>query len=94
MSEAHNFPEIVAFYDQEVIRPGHEFFKRILLRGIERGEFVVFNTDLAVHSLVSAILYVNMWKHSLACNASHNSLHPEAFLRNHVHLMVQGWRQS
>jgi hypothetical protein len=77
-----------------VSRPGHELFQRILQRGIDRGEFVVFNTDLAVHSLVSAILYVNMWKHSLACNAPLNLLNPEAFLRNHVHLMVQGWRQS
>jgi TetR/AcrR family transcriptional regulator len=94
MSEAHNFPEVVEFYDQEVSRPGHELFQRILQRGIDRGEFVVFNTDLAVHSLVSAILYVNMWKHSLACNATLNLLNPEAFLRNHVHLMVQGWRQS
>jgi TetR/AcrR family transcriptional regulator len=93
MSEANNFPEVVQFYDQEVIRPGHELFQRILQRGIDSGEFVVFNTEQAVHSLVSAILYVTMWKHALACNASHNNLHPETFLRNHVELMVQAWRR-
>lgn len=93
MSEANNFPEVVEFYDQEVIRPGHELFQRILQRGIDRGEFVVFNTEQAVHSLVSAIVYVTMWKHALACNASHNTLNPEAFLRNHVDLLVQAWRQ-
>jgi hypothetical protein len=42
MSEANNFPEVVQFYDQEVIRPGHELFQRILQRGIDSGEFVVF----------------------------------------------------
>jgi TetR/AcrR family transcriptional regulator len=93
MSEANNFPEVVQFYDQEVIRPGHELFQRILQRGIDRGEFVAFNTEQAVHSLVSAIVYVTMWKHALACNASHNNLHPETFLRNHVELMVQAWRR-
>jgi AcrR family transcriptional regulator len=93
MSEANNFPEVVQFYDQEVIRPGHELFQRILQRGIDRGEFVDFNTEQAVHSLVSAIVYVTMWKHALACNASHNTLNPETFLRNHVDLMVQAWRQ-
>jgi AcrR family transcriptional regulator len=93
MSEANNFPEVVQFYDSEVIRPGHELFKRILQRGIDQGEFAPFDTDLAVHSLVSAILYVNMWKHSLACNASLNTLNPETFLRHHAHLMVQGWRK-
>jgi AcrR family transcriptional regulator len=93
MSEANNFPEVVQFYDQEVIRPGHELFQRILQRGIDSGEFVVFNTEQAVHSLVSAIVYVTMWKHALACNASHNTLNPETFLRNHVELMVQAWRR-
>ena len=93
MSEANNFPEVVQFYDQEVIRPGHELFQRILQRGIDSGEFVVFNTEQAVHSLVSAIVYVTMWKHALACNASHNNLDPETFLRNHVELMVQAWRR-
>ena len=60
---------------------------------IDRGEFVAFDTAPAVHSLVSAILYVTMWKHALACNASHNTLNPEVFLRNHVDLLVQAWRQ-
>jgi TetR/AcrR family transcriptional regulator len=94
MSEANNFPEVVQFYEQEVIRPGHELFKRILQRGIRCGEFAEFDTDQAVHSLVSAILYVNMWKHSLSCNAMHNTLNPEAFLRNHAHLLALGWRRA
>ena len=93
MSEANNFPEVVQFYDQEVIRPGHELFQRILQRGIDRAEFVAFDTAQAVHSLVSAILYVTMCKHALACNASNNTLNPETFLRSHVDFLVQGWRQ-
>jgi TetR/AcrR family transcriptional regulator len=93
MSEANNFPEVVQFYDQEVIRPGHELFQRILQRGIDRAEFVAFDAAQAVHSLVSAILYVTMCKHALACNASHNTLNPETFLRSHVDFLVQGWRQ-
>lgn len=93
MSEANNFPEVVQFYDQEVTRPGHALFQRILQRGIDSNELVTFDTKQAVHSLVSAILYVTMWKHALACNASQNSLNPEAFLRNHVDLLVQAWRR-
>ncbi|NBW54268.1 MAG: TetR/AcrR family transcriptional regulator [Betaproteobacteria bacterium] len=94
MSEANNFPEVVQFYEQEVIRPGQELFKRILKRGMDSGEFAAFDPEQAVHSLVSAILYVNMWKHSLACNAMHNTLNPETFLRNHAHLLALGWRRS
>src|SRR5688572_20036074 len=34
ISEARNFPEIAAFYQQEVIRPANELIRRILQRGI------------------------------------------------------------
>jgi hypothetical protein len=52
MSEANNFPEVVQFYEQEVIRPGQELFKRILKRGMDSGEFAAFDAEQAVHSLV------------------------------------------
>lgn len=38
MAEAHNFPEIAAFYRQEVVQPGSRLIERILQRGWERGE--------------------------------------------------------
>ena len=39
MSEAQNFPELAAFYHQEVVQPGQDLIRRILQRGIDRGEF-------------------------------------------------------
>ena len=38
MSFASNFPELAAFYQKEVIAPGHELIRRILQRGMDRGE--------------------------------------------------------
>ena len=35
MSEATNFPELAAFYQEEVVNPGREFIRRILQRGVE-----------------------------------------------------------
>ena len=35
MSEASNFPELAAFYQKEVIEPGHALIRRILQRGID-----------------------------------------------------------
>ena len=41
ISEARNFPDIAAFYQQEVIKPGQDLIRRILQRGVDRGEFAV-----------------------------------------------------
>ena len=41
ISEARNFPDIAAFYQQEVIKPGQDLIRRILQRGVDSGEFEV-----------------------------------------------------
>src|SRR6478736_9643067 len=41
IGEARNFPDIAAFYQQEVIVPGQGLIRRMLQRGVDRGEFHV-----------------------------------------------------
>ncbi|NDC60978.1 MAG: TetR/AcrR family transcriptional regulator [Betaproteobacteria bacterium] len=91
-SEAHNFPEVVQFYESEVMQPGQKLFKAILQRGIDNGEFKPLPTEVAVFSLVSTILFLTMWKHSLCECLSQQSLDPVEFLNLHVDTLIQGWR--
>ncbi len=93
-SEASNFPDVVQFYEAEVMRPGHALFKKILQRGIDNGEFKSFDTDSAVYSLVSVIVFVSMWKHSLSPYCTASIFHPENFLRNHVDALMHGWLRT
>ena len=90
-SEASNFPDVVQFYEAEVMRPGQALFKRILQRGIDSGEFKAFNTDSAVFSLVSVVVFLSMWKHSLGACTAHSVFEPSAFLRHHVDALMHGW---
>jgi AcrR family transcriptional regulator len=64
MSEAGNFPEIAAFYQQEVIRPGHELIRRIMQRGIDRGEFRAVNLDYAIYGVIAPMVFLMLTKHS------------------------------
>src|SRR5438105_2788720 len=41
ISEARNFPDIAAFYQKEVIQPGTELVRRILMRGVASGNFTI-----------------------------------------------------
>ena len=90
-SEASNFPDVVQFYEAEVMRPGHALFQKILQRGIDRGEFKAFDTDSAVYSLVAVIVFLSMWKHSLSPCCTNSMLDPVIFLRNHVNALMHGW---
>lgn len=58
LSEANNFPEIAIFYRQEVIEPGHDLVRRILQRGIDRGEFRPVNLDMAIYLVLAPLMFL------------------------------------
>lgn len=81
ISEARNFPDIAAFYQQEVIRPANELIRRILQRGIDRGEFRPMDVEYTAFSLISPMIFLIMMKHSLGvCVPAEYPLDPERYL--------------
>jgi TetR/AcrR family transcriptional regulator len=91
MSEASNFPDLARFFQEEVIAPGHAMVRSVLQRGIERGEFRAIELDLAVHSVISPLLFLIMWKHSMApCCPQSTQIEPEAFISQHAQLLLRG----
>lgn len=91
MSEASNFPELAAFYQQEVIEPGHDLIRRILQRGIDRGEFRPIDTELAIYTVLAPMIFLMSWKHSFgACACPSTILHPEKYLELQVQTLLYG----
>ena len=92
LSESHHFPEIASYYQSSVVQPGRALLARILMRGIERGEFRAVDVPQAVMSLVSAMVFVMTWRHTIvACSGPHaNDFDPLSFLMSHVDLIVHG----
>jgi len=64
MSEGGNFPELANFYQQEVVKPGHSLLRRVLQRGIDRGEFAPVNVDLAIYTVLAPMVFLMLWRHS------------------------------
>lgn len=95
MSEAGLFPDIAAFYQQEVIGPGHDLIKRILQRGIDRGEFRPMNLEYAVYSLIAPMIFLLMWKHAMSpCCPPSQQLEPLSFIDSQVSLLLHGMSTS
>jgi len=91
ISEARNFPELAAFYQREVIKPGQDLIRRILQRGVDRGEFHVADMEYARFSITAPMLFLVMMKHSLgACVPQDYPLDPERYLTSQVETLLHG----
>lgn len=91
ISEASNFPELARFYHQHVVLPGTDLVRRVIQRGIDRGEFRPVNLHLTVHAVMAPMIFLVMWKHSMApCCSPNETLDPEAFIAQHADLLTRG----
>jgi TetR/AcrR family transcriptional regulator len=94
MSEARNFPEIAVFYQHEVIEPGQELMRRVLKRGMDRGEFRQVDLDYAIYSVIAPMIFLIMWKHSMAPCLSAGGpaamLDPHQYVRSQVDILLGG----
>jgi AcrR family transcriptional regulator len=91
MSEAGSFPEIAAFYTQEVIEPGNALVRSILKRGLRRGEVRAIDLDSACHSIIAPMIFLTMWKHSLGpCCAVQPTLDPRSFILAQADILTHG----
>ena len=91
MSEARNFPELAEFYHREVIRPANLLIRRILQRGIDRGEFRALDLDYAVFTLVAPMMFLTMSRHSLApCAPQDYPLDPQRYLDAQIDTLLLG----
>jgi TetR/AcrR family transcriptional regulator len=91
MSEAKNFPDIAAFYQQEVIEPGQVLIRRILQRGIDRGEFKPMDLDYAIFSLIAPMSYLMLAKHSSSvCVRASLDLDPKKYIASQLRTILYG----
>ena len=91
MSEARNFPELAAFYQQEVIQPGSDLIRRILQRGVDRGEFREIDMKYGVYLVLAPMLFLAMWTHSLgSCCKATDRLVPEDYIALQVETILNG----
>ncbi|PKO84691.1 MAG: TetR family transcriptional regulator [Betaproteobacteria bacterium HGW-Betaproteobacteria-11] len=91
ISEARNFPEVAAYYDEAVITPGRDLLRRALARGMASGEFRHLDLETAIDVIFAPVLMLLIWRHSLgACGCRQHD--PQSFLATHLSLVLQGLR--
>lgn len=61
-NEAPQFPELAAFYRQEVDEPGHTMLEYILQRGMYSGEFRPMPLAEALYLVLTPMVFVMLWR--------------------------------
>ncbi|MEJ8825557.1 TetR/AcrR family transcriptional regulator [Variovorax humicola] len=91
MSEGSNFPELAAFYQAEVVMPGHDLLRRMFRRGVERGEFRPLDIDMAIYTIVAPMIFLMLSKHSSnICMAPSIALDPEQYIAMQAETLLSG----
>ncbi len=91
MGEASNFPELAAFYRREVIEPGQELIRRILQRGVARGEFANIDLNYAVYAVLAPLLFLVTWKYSYGSKLDNGlPLQPKTFITQQAQIILHG----
>ena len=90
-SEAQNFPEIAQFYQQEVILPGRALIRRILQRGMERGEFRQMDLEYGTYIVLAPMMFLMLWNNSMGpCSLPDEVFTPEQYIRTQIDNILHG----
>lgn len=91
LAEACNFPEIAAFYRQEVVERGQQLVRTIIEKGIADGELREVDVEAAVFSLMLPMVMLCVHKHSIGVCAPVEGLQDAPrLIRAHVDLVLRG----
>lgn len=91
LSEARNFPEVAAYYQETVIHRGHALIRTALARGIAKGVFRPLDLDATSNVLIAPLLHLTMWHHSFAACCDSN-VSVDSYLNTYFDLVLNGLR--
>lgn len=90
LAEGNNFPELAAFYQREVVVPGQALIRRILQRGIARGEFMPIDVDYAIHAVLAPMLFLFLVRHNTLWAEEARTLDPQTYIATQTELVIRG----
>lgn len=89
MAEAGNFPEVAAFFFENVIVRGQALFHRVAEIGIARGIFRSCDPELICSLAIKPLVFNLMWCKCFA-HCDKQMQDPEAFLHAHIDVLFNG----
>lgn len=90
LSEARNFPDMAMYYNENVIQRGRRLLAEVIERGVSRGEFRGVDVAATIDSLMSPLLFLVIWRASMALCCPNQAVDPKRFIDRHLDLVLNG----
>jgi AcrR family transcriptional regulator len=82
------FPDIAAFYREQVVERARSAFESLIARGVARGEFRDIDPRAAVRAFIGPLLFEAMWTHVLG--GDNLLAQSEALVDAHLDVLFHG----
>jgi len=89
LAEGPNFPELTAFYHQNILSRGEAMVQSVLDYGMERGEFRTVTGHGLLKNVMAGAIAASMWK--IVFDA-HQPIDLDAYCETHIDLLLGGLR--
>jgi AcrR family transcriptional regulator len=93
VAESGNFPELAAWYQEEVAERGQRLLRAMLERGVNSGEFRPHDVEAMAAVICAPMAFRAIWSHSLGCHEAH-PVSDERFYATYFNLMLAGLRAA
>ncbi len=89
LAEARKFPEIARLYYDTVVEPSRLLNRRIIERGIERGEFRAVDPEDYTSLLLAPAIFLLLWRHAFEYAVPDAALAPKRVLDTYVDMVLR-----
>jgi AcrR family transcriptional regulator len=89
VAESSNFPELAKLWSRVALERGMALFRRIIERGIARGEFRPVDSAAVAPLLIAPVMLLGLWQQALAPHTTF-VIDRKAVLSAHVEILLRG----
>lgn len=94
IAESANFPTAAQFFVDNVINRVRRMFIQVIETGIEQGEFQRIDPEYVTRLLMSPLVLLAVWRHSLMPYDQAFPLDEQAYLRTHLQIFLNGLKKE
>ncbi|MDY6979980.1 MAG: TetR/AcrR family transcriptional regulator [Pseudomonadota bacterium] len=94
IAESANFPQAAQFFVDNVIQRVRGIFNKVIEKGIEQGEFRQVDPEYVTRLLMSPMVLLAVWRHSLQPYDQTFPMDEHTYLQQHLDLFLNGLRKE
>ena len=89
LAETHTYPDLARFCHDEFIERNQALLRRVLQRGVDRGEFRPMDVAHVARFVVAPLLFAVVWRHALE-HAIGTQFSLQDYFESSLQIMLQG----